>query len=238
MTGRSRAPLLVLAVSLAVTVAMTALVALGIRSRDQARFENAVQAAHDRISGRLETYITVLRGVAGLFDASGNVTREEFHDYVNRLDLPHLFPGVQGVGFSLRVDPANLQQTLEVIRNDNAPGFHLWPETPRAEYHTVLYLEPQDRRNQAALGFDMSIDPIRREAMDRARDTGDAAMTGKVTLVQEIEGPKQPGFLIYVPVYRGGTVPPTVEERYRPTGRSRPRIWRRRSTTASAWTSP
>ena len=59
----------------------------------------------------------------------------------------------------------------------------------------------------------MSIDPIRREAMDRARDTGDAAMTGKVTLVQEIEGPKQPGFLIYVPVYRGGTVPPTVEER-------------------------
>jgi signal transduction histidine kinase len=58
----------------------------------------------------------------------------------------------------------------------------------------------------------MATDPVRKEAMDRARDTGEPAMTGRVTLVQEIVGPKQAGFLIYLPVYRGVT-PSTVEGR-------------------------
>src|SRR5690606_5614293 len=61
----------------------------------------------------------------------------------------------------------------------------------------------------------MYTEPVRREAMARARDTGQAAISGRVTLVQEIAGPVQAGFLIYVPVYRGGDVPPTVAERRR-----------------------
>jgi signal transduction histidine kinase/ActR/RegA family two-component response regulator len=34
-----------------------------------------------------------------------------------------------------------------------------------------------------------------------------------VTLVQEIDEPKRPGFLIFLPVYRGNPMPPTEEER-------------------------
>lgn len=50
--------------------------------------------------------------------------------------------------------------------------------------------------------------------MTRARDTGEAAMSGKVTLVQEGEGGSaQPGFLIYHPVYRRGAPIDTVEAR-------------------------
>ncbi len=59
----------------------------------------------------------------------------------------------------------------------------------------------------------MSTEPTRREAMERARDTGMPALSGKVKLVQEIDVPRQAGFLLYVPVYRGNTVPATVAER-------------------------
>jgi len=48
--------------------------------------------------------------------------------------------------------------------------------------------------------------------MDRARDTGLPALSGKVELVREVD-PKVPGFLIYEPIYRGGTVPSTIHER-------------------------
>ena len=37
--------------------------------------------------------------------------------------------------------------------------------------------------------------------------------TSRVVLVQEIDPEKQAGFLIYLPVYRGGRTPPTVEGR-------------------------
>src|SRR5690606_29123445 len=73
--------------------------------------------------------------------------------------------------------------------------------------------EPLDARNLAAIGYDMFTEPARRAAMERARDTGEPAASAPVTLVQEIDSQKQPGFLIYVPVYDGGQVPPTVEER-------------------------
>ena len=46
----------------------------------------------------------------------------------------------------------------------------------------LLSLEPFDARNRQAFGYDMYSQVTRRTAMDRARDTGDVAISGKVTL--------------------------------------------------------
>ena len=60
----------------------------------------------------------------------------------------------------------------------------------------------------------MYSEPTRRVAMDRARDEARAAATRRVRLEQEIDTDReQPGFLIYVPVYRGGDIPARVEDR-------------------------
>ncbi|HVE70085.1 MAG TPA: CHASE domain-containing protein [Thermoanaerobaculia bacterium] len=59
----------------------------------------------------------------------------------------------------------------------------------------------------------LSTNPVRREAMERARDTGEPAASGHVTLVQEIDPAKQAGFLIYTPVYATGFAPRTLAER-------------------------
>jgi CHASE1-domain containing sensor protein len=74
-------------------------------------------------------------------------------------------------------------------------------------------LEPRDKRNQAAIGFNMFSEPTRRAAMEKARDKGDAVISSKVLLKQEITQNKQWGFLIYVPIYRGPRAPGSVEER-------------------------
>jgi signal transduction histidine kinase len=81
------------------------------------------------------------------------------------------------------------------------------------EVHEIRFLEPRDERNIAALGYDMYSDSTRRAAMRRARDEALPSMTGRVRLVQEIIGPEQPGFLIYVPVYEDGPAPETAAER-------------------------
>ncbi|HWS56834.1 MAG TPA: CHASE domain-containing protein, partial [Pyrinomonadaceae bacterium] len=101
-----------------------------------------------------------------------------------------------------------------VRREAGLADYAVRPAGAREEYFPIVYLEPLDGRNRGALGFDMFSEPVRRAAMERARDTGAPAASGRVTLVQEeTEREKQSGFLIYVPVYRGGAVPPTVEER-------------------------
>jgi signal transduction histidine kinase len=104
---------------------------------------------------------------------------------------------------------------MAALRAGGSPATRLWPEIARSEHHAIVYLEPRDLRNRAALGFDMYSEPTRRDAMARARDSGRPAASGLVTLVQEIDARKQPGFLIYVPVYAPGARPTTVDERRR-----------------------
>ncbi|MCI0573370.1 MAG: CHASE domain-containing protein, partial [Myxococcaceae bacterium] len=206
-------PLLVLLSSLLLTGVATAFAALAARAGDEADFANAVQATQDRIEARLEAYIALLRGAAALFAASERVSAAEFRAYVERLDVMHRYPGVQGIGFSQRVRPGQEAALVARRRAEGVPDFHLWPDAGGREVHTVLFLEPTHERHLAALGFDMSSEPTRREAMARARDTGAEALSGKVTLVKEPETERQAGFLLYVPVYRGGALPASAEGR-------------------------
>ena len=87
------------------------------------------------------------------------------------------------------------------------------PEGEREVYTSIIYLEPFSGRNLRAFGYDMFSEPVRRAAMERARDTDAAALSGKVVLVQETDQEVQSGTLMYVPVYRKGLPTATVEER-------------------------
>src|SRR6185312_4605176 len=60
---------------------------------------------------------------------------------------------------------------------------------------------------------DMFTEPIRREAMEHARDTGKSVASGKLTSIHEMTSEKLPGFVVYCPVYEGGTVPDNIPDR-------------------------
>src|SRR5687768_1703645 len=188
-------------------------VAESARERDQLRFEAAAQQAHEAIRDRVEGYIALLRATSGLFAAVSEVDRALFHAYVERLELTRRYPGLQGIGFSKRIRPSEMASLPERMRGQGFLAFRHWPEHPGTEKHAILYLEPLDEENSATLGFDMSADPVRRAAMERARDTGLGEGSGKVALVQELDPKPQAGFLVFVPVYSGGRVPETLEER-------------------------
>jgi two-component system, OmpR family, sensor kinase len=199
-------PRTVLAFGLAATLAGTFLLNLLSQQRDEARFARVVSDVEERIEARMQLYVALLRGAAALFATASTrpadeISAVDFRRYVARLRLDTYYPGVQGLGFSRAIAPEERER------------FGVWPEHERDEYHSIVFLEPLDLRNQAALGFDMYSEPVRRAAMQKARDTGRPAMSGRVTLVQEITNEEQPGFLIYLPVYRGGVDPGTVEAR-------------------------
>src|SRR5207302_1902934 len=74
---------------------------------------------------------------------------------------------------------------------------------PRASYVPVLYTEPV-AANRAAFGFDVTSNPARRDALDRAARSGQLAATRRIDLVQD-GGVSRPGVLLVAPVFaRGG----------------------------------
>lgn len=209
---RSWIPYFVLTIALLFTAAATYYVSSTVQNKERLRFENDVQTTQAKIQDRIEAYVTLLRAGSGLFAASGEVTPQEFRAFVNRMNLRDRYPGMQGIGYSVRVAAAAQDALITQLRQQGI-NLSIRPNYPRSEYHAIVYLEPQDRRNRAAIGYDMFSEPVRRAAMERARDTGSAAASGKVTLVQELDKHKQAGFLIYIPVYRRGDIPATTTQR-------------------------
>ena len=114
----------------------------------------------------------------------------------------------------MRVPAADKAAHEAAIRRQ-IPDYAIYPATPRAEFHSIVFLEPLNERNRKAIGFDMSSEPVRSAAMSRARDSGEAALSGRVVLVQEGKTDVQPGFLLYYPVYARGVPVDTVEARRR-----------------------
>jgi CHASE1-domain containing sensor protein len=87
------------------------------------------------------------------------------------------------------------------------------PEGERAFYTAVVYIEPVTGRNLRAFGYDMALEPVRWQAAERARDQGEPSLSGKVRLQQDGQTDAEPGFLLFVPVYRRKSIPATVDER-------------------------
>lgn len=176
-------------------------------------FEFASDQISLRIEEKLNSYALILRGAAALFDASANVTREDWQRYTEKLQASQLIAGIQGIGFSKLIQPDELQAHIAEIREQGFPDYRVTPELEREIYTSIVYLEPFNERNQRAFGFDMYSEPVRRAAMDQAQDTGNAALSGKVMLVQETDEDIQSGALMYVPVYQQGAALSTINDR-------------------------
>lgn len=167
-----------------------------------ARFRARARDLTNDIASRMDTYEQVMRGAVALVDvAGGRISRTEWRTYVAGLNVEDRYPGIQGIGFAKRVRAADLAPHEAAVRAEGYHSYRVTPDGPRPEYFPIVYLEPFASRNLRAFGFDMHAEPVRRAAMERARDVGTAAATSKVKLVQETEEDVQAGFLIYLPVY-------------------------------------
>ena len=184
-----------------------------IQLRTRAQFETAALRARTSIRSRMQVYDAILHGATGFITVEKQVTRERFRKYVERLDLGANYPGMQAIGFAPRVSASEKDAMVSLMRQQGETRFRIWPQTTNVDVFPVAFQEPQTPRNDQAFGYDMFTDPTRREAMEHARDTGKSATSGKVTSIPEVASGKQPGFLVYCPVYEGGAVPEKIADR-------------------------
>lgn len=178
--------------------------------------EQAIKTTEQSIGGRLQVYSNIMVGGSGLFMASDSVTRQEWEDFITAFNVQEQYPGVQGFGYGEHVMPASLDSHVQAVRATDIPEYSVIPKTNSEPYAPVLYISPFSSQRRPILGFDMMSEPARRKALLRARDTGQMSVTGKVTLAQTKDGGatnKEPGLIIYLPVYTKNMPIETTEQR-------------------------
>ena len=203
---------LVVLTGVSVTLA-AALYVEDVASRQQeARFNRITSEAADAVRVRMEGSVATLRATRGIFIDGQEPGRYAFGQFVEALDLTRHYPGIQGIGWARLLHPDEVAAHVDAVRAEGLMDYRIWPSGTRDPTTAIVYIEPLDVRNRVALGFDMYSESVRREAMERARDTGEPSATARVELVQEATGGRQAGFLIYLPVY--ASRPTTAAERH------------------------
>lgn len=185
------------------TVILTVLANETLQKEQNRVVTNRVNTTTASFTQRMSAYEDVLRGGAGLFGASLSVTREEWKAYVDAYNITERYPGIQGVGYAAMIPKNDLAVHIAAVRAEGFPDYTVYPSDNRDVYSSIVYLEPFSGANLRAFGYDMYSETVRRHAMDAARDANAAVVSDVVTLVQESDPTKtQPGFLMYVPLYR------------------------------------
>src|SRR5205809_2878978 len=209
----------VFAASLAFSAGSTYYFSVQVRQEAHSRFETVAVGVANDVQSRIRAYGDVLFALRGLFDSSKEVTRDEFHQFAQALSLSERYPGVTNISFSFRVPHARKLQFERAVRAETGPlvkglpKFDIKPPGERPEYTVLSYLEPMGK-NVAAWGLDLNADPVRRSAVDRARDSGQISASSGVTLLRDGNA-SVASTLLRLAVYRGGGVPGSLEERQR-----------------------
>jgi PAS domain S-box-containing protein len=162
---------------------------------------------------RLQAFELVTTGAASLASGAAMPTREEWNDYVAGLDLPARFPSMVGLGYARDIESAGLPNVQLEIKAQTGRLFSIQPRGVRAEYGPIVYLAPESIRTPLLIGYDMYSDPIRREAMALAMESGRPHLSGPVSFHLDQNVADAPSMQFYAPVYRGGIRPTTPAAR-------------------------
>ncbi len=171
-----------------------------VEERVTRRFERESEQAIALIRERMAKYEDALRAGVALIGANGgDVSHAHWRAYAEKLELTDRYPGINGIGVIHFVRPDDLTAYLSLQRSGR-PGYRIHPTHKELEYWPISYIEPA-AANVQAVGLDIAHESNRLTAARAARDTGSARITGPIVLVQD--STRTPGFLFYMPFYRG-----------------------------------
>ena len=175
---------------------------LNVEKQAKRDFTENCEDIKTAISSRMQAHAQILRTASAFMESSDTITRLNWKIFSEQSNLDKELPGIQGIGYSVIIPKNQLEKQVRNVQNEGFPDFKVWPLGDRPVYTSIVYIEPFDGRNLRAFGYDMFSEPIRRKAMEDARDSDMAILTNKVTLVQETDQDLQSGTLMYLPVYR------------------------------------
>jgi PAS domain S-box-containing protein len=209
------------AVPMILCVAVFVAIFIRVRSWEERQsllaFQMRSQQLADSVKAALQEQSLFLDQLSSAFvNRRDAVTPVDFHGLVE--GLLQRFPMIQAVEWAPKIG-FNERDAFEHSRQQDLPGFEvrergqsgqIRPAGERGEYYPVTYLEPIVG-NEAATGFDLASDVVRKTAIDAAVRSGSVIATEPIRLVQErgqeggvllirsvSDGPTGPGVVLVV----------------------------------------
>jgi PAS domain S-box-containing protein len=178
-------------------------------------FERLAEARCNAFKSEATHHLHELAALKRFYEGSQFVSRDEFVQFVE--PLLEIHSDIHAIGWAPRVIDTNRDTFRQTVRaeglanyqiRENPPVDDATVTAPRNEYYPMLYHLP---RFDWAMGWDLLSEPLRREAVEQARDMDRPAVTEPVVFPGKRKD--RLGVIAFQPVYKKGLPTMTVEER-------------------------
>jgi signal transduction histidine kinase/CheY-like chemotaxis protein len=180
-----------------------------------AEFRFDAEAIALGIKREFATDFEVVDSVRAFYAGSEKVARHEFREFTRRPLERHT--AIRALEWVPKVDQGARAAHEAAVRKDitsyavreKGPDGALVSAGARGEHYPVTFVEPL-AGNEAELGLDLGSERRCTNAIRRARDSGELAMTGRIGLARDENAI---GLLVFAPIYRNGAPIGTAAER-------------------------
>ncbi|MBT9529817.1 MAG: CHASE domain-containing protein, partial [Pseudomonas sp.] len=183
------------------------------------RFHQQAKLISATLQARMALYDSALQSMERFFVSSRNVSHDEFASFV--ANLPQAYPGIHALSWNARITATERPEFERNLHSQGLIGVHIFERNSsgapqaaasREEYVPITYIEPRSS-NRTAIGYNVDANPIRHQALSRARDQAQSAMTAPINLMQDQQ--QAIAVLLFHPVYRSPLPPSSLAERRR-----------------------
>jgi signal transduction histidine kinase/integral membrane sensor domain MASE1 len=175
------------------------------------RFERDASTVAERVQRSIDGYLDSLYGVESALMNMEADDRERFALATQRWFS--LYPGIHDFTWIPWVPSSQRTDFESHARKIGLPSYEIrerrWdgkigrsPE--RADYFPVLMVYPT--RDTDVVGYDQGSSPGRRQAMDRAKDSGKPAVAGPLRMMQNQRSLGDLAIMVYLAIYHGSPV--------------------------------
>lgn len=179
----------------------------------QTRFSVDAALVTVEIRDRLRYHAQFLQILRAFVSSTPRLDHSRWQHFSQQQDIHTHLPELQAYGYLPAVAPEAVERFIAQARRElNQPDYRIFP-SGRPLRFPVLYISPLAGTNLRGLGYDPTSDPVRREAMEHARDEAAVSMTRRLQLFSDRDSPLCPGIELYLPLYAENQPTGTVAER-------------------------
>ncbi|OAI06139.1 hypothetical protein A1332_01120 [Methylomonas methanica] len=174
-------------------------------SRLQLQFDSNASAVHKALAENFSAVLKASFSLNSFFQAASPIDRDKFSVFANSVLTQNAH--IRALSWVSQIPSEQRASYEQSFRDQGYKDFTIKElgadrqfikAQERAEYFPVTYIEPSST-NMPALGFDLSSEPVRREALTEARASQSVSVTRPIQLVQD--GQANQAVLLMMPVY-------------------------------------
>ncbi len=180
------------------------------------RFEQKTQDVDETIKRRMELYTNLLFGARSFFYGSDFVAPNEWANYVKNLEIPTRDPGASSLLYLAHVTNENREAFNKSMREESGASesaylaaFTIHPDSTKSDFYPITYIAPSSSTSANSVGFDQGSEGVRLAAIEAARDSGNAQISGTVQALTT----KANVFFMYLPLYTNKESNPDIISR-------------------------